>query len=114
MPESALGEGGRAPPKSLPAASDRRRGRRRRLRTARRACRAPIAVGARVHHYRIGAEGTALQIDLVVAQRLANLVEIVDRGRRRVLRKIEALLQLAAAGPCDLRVEGRLEISLQM
>jgi len=73
-----------------------------------------LAVGADVHQRCVGAEGTAFQVDLVVAKRLANVVEVVDRGRRRVLREIEALLELAAAGLRDLQGEGRLEVSLEV
>ena len=48
-----------------------------------------LAVGANVHQGGIGAEGSALQVDLIVAQGLANFVEIIDHGRGRILRKIE-------------------------
>jgi len=73
-----------------------------------------LAVAADVHQRCIGSHRARLEVDPVVAHGLADLVEIFHECRRRVLAKVVASLQVSAASVRGARVEGRLEVALEV
>ena len=72
------------------------------------------AVPAYIGHDRAGAVGAADQVDLIMAHRLADLVQIVHRVGRPVAAEIRVARQLLAAGAEGGDVEDRLEIGLEL
>src|SRR5713226_2985243 len=73
-----------------------------------------LAMTADVHQGCIGSHRASVEVDLVVAHRLADLVEVLDEGRRGVLAQVIAPFQLPAAGAGRRRIEWRLEVAFQI
>ena len=73
-----------------------------------------VRMTTHVDQLSIGAEGAAAQVDLIVAQRAANFVDVFHEVRRAVLGQVEFSLELVATGAGGGRIERSIEVAFEI